>query len=366
MGPQNMRRPWDKHLNEDALNALVPSSLGGNSCLSAGDISEAEHHLLKCDDCSRKVSLYGQVVNPPSDSSIASVTGPGCPKDEDVDWHEVAVGLWPELKANQLVMHAAQCGHCGPLLRAALCVDDDPTPAEEKFLAQLRKPSRPVSIPPRVLRSRRGWQIQLARWAMPIAALAVIVGMFRSRAAYPPHSLSGPEFAALAVNTYRQQAQGMLALDVHAESPQQLNEWFKSKSQFAFVLPSGTMPLGGDLPFRILGARLLAIAGQQKAAYIAYDMKTGPVGLMVTPESVALASGGTETNFKKVSFHYSMVRGYRVVTWSIHGLTYGLVSREGNQTQQSCMVCHSAMRDRDLSHTPTPLYDQKLIQPLLQ
>jgi hypothetical protein len=33
-----------------------------------------------------------------------------------------------------------------------------------------------------------------------------------------------------------------------------------------------------------------------------------------------------------------MVQGYKVVTWSIHGLTYGLVSREGNQTQQSCMV----------------------------
>jgi len=95
--------------------------------------------------------------------------------------------------------------------------------------------------------------------------------------------------------------------------------------------------------------------GGKTAAYIAYQMQTGPVSLMVTPDSVAVASGGVEVNFKKVSFHYGMVDGYKVVTWSLHGLTYALVSQEGNTTQQSCMVCHSAMRDRDLSHAPAPL-----------
>ena len=76
---------------------------------------------------------------------------------------------------------------------------------------------------------------------------------------------------------------------------------------------------------------------------------------MVAPASVAVASGGIEVGFEKVTFHYATVRGYKVVTWSQHGLTYALVSQEGNNSQRSCMVCHSAMRDRDLSHTPTPL-----------
>jgi len=103
------------------------------------------------------------------------------------------------------------------------------------------------------------------------------------------------------------------------------------------------------------GARLLKVGGKT-AAYIAYQMKTGPVSLVVASDSVAVASGGVEANFKKVSFHYRTVDGYKVVTWSVHGLTYALVSQEGNRTQQSCMVCHSAMRDRDLSQTPTPLH----------
>jgi hypothetical protein len=96
--------------------------------------------------------------------------------------------------------------------------------------------------------------------------------------------------------------------------------------------------------------------------YIAYQMETGPVSLMVTPDSVAVASGGVKVDFKKVSFHYRMVEGYKVVTWSLRGRTYALVSQEGNSTQRSCMVCHSPMRDRDLSQTPTPLGTEPVLQ----
>ena len=64
--------------------------------------------------------------------SEAAPPGADCPKDEDVDWHEVAAGLWPELKAKQLIMHAALCDHCGPLLRAATSVDAEPTSHEER------------------------------------------------------------------------------------------------------------------------------------------------------------------------------------------------------------------------------------------
>jgi hypothetical protein len=107
--------------------------------------------------------------------------------------------------------------------------------------------------------------------------------------------------------------------------------------------------------------------GGKTAAYIAYQMQTGLVSLIVTPDSVAVASGGAEVAFKKVRFHYGMVEGYKVVTWSLHGLTYALVSQEGNSTQRSCMVCHSAMRDRDLSQTPTPLdAEGNAVQPVLQ
>jgi anti-sigma factor RsiW len=199
-------------------------------------------------------------------------------------------------------------------------------------------------------------------WLVPVAALMVIVGVLSRIPSSSPTTLSGPKFAEFAVSTHRQHAQGRLALDVHSDSQQALNEWFRAKSQFSVALPASPAAPGEERPYRLEGARLVPVGGKT-AAFIAYHVQTSksqmaPASLIVTPDSVAVASGGTEVDFKKVRFHYAMVEGYRVVTWSLHGLTYALVSQEEDSTQRSCMVCHSAMRDRDLSQTPTPLSHQ--------
>src|SRR5262249_22520219 len=265
-----------------------------------------------------------------------------------------------DLKAKQLIMHAALCDHCGPLLRAAMSVDDDPTPQEERLLAELKAPSRPDFIPQRVPTSSTPRRFM--RWLVPAVALmtviAIVVGI---RAPSSPAPFSGLKFAEFAVNIHRQHAQGNLALDVHSDSQQTLNEWFKAKSPFPLALPASPAPPGDERPYRLQGARLVP-AGSKTAVYIAYQMQSGPVSLMVAPDSVAVASGGAAANFKKVTFNYRTVEGYKVVTWSLHGNTYALVSQEGNSTQRSCMVCHSDMRDRDLSHTPTPLRAQPVLQ----
>jgi len=372
-----MGRPFDKHIDDQELNALVPSpSESGQELhrLSPGAVREAERHVESCADCNRKVSKYWQLVNRLSNVVVSEAVLPGadCPKDKDVDWHEVAAGLWPELKATQLIMHAALCDHCGPLLRAATSADDNPTVQEEKLLAKLRAPSRPVVKaerepippdpgPPPVWRQFLQWKV-----FVPAVALMVMVGVLGTRPPSPPTPLSGSKFAECAVSTHRQHAQGSLALDVRSDSQQTLNEWFKVKSQFSLALPASPAVPGEERPYRLEGARLVQVGGKT-AAYIAYQMQTGLVSLMVTPDSVAVASGGVEVDFKKVSFHYGMVEGYKVVTWSVHGLTYALVSQEGNGTQRSCMVCHSAMRDRDLSQTPTPLgVERNPVEPVWQ
>ena len=312
-----------------------------------------------------QVSKYRQLVDRLSNVVVSktSAAGADCPNDEDRRLAEVAAGLWPELKARQLIMHAALCDHCGPLLRAATSVDDDPTPQEEKLLSDLKAPSRPVTkanaqpIPLDIRPHPSGGGFFSGMCLCPAAALIAIVAMLITIPRSSSNPLSGPEYAKFAVDTHRQHAQGSLALDIHSDSQQTLNEWFKANSKFSLALPASPAVPGEERPYRLEGARLLPV-GSKTAAYIAYQMQTGPAGLMVTPDSVAVASGGVELNFKKVSFHYGMVDGYKVVTWSLHGLTYALVSQEGNSTQQSCMVCHSAMRDRDLSHTPTPLRDE--------
>jgi anti-sigma factor RsiW len=359
-----------KHIDNQELNALVPLSAETEQelpGLSPDAIREAERHAETCGDCSRKVSKYRRLGNRLSNMVVSEAAAPGaeCPKDKDVDWYEVAAGLWPESKATQLIRHAALCDHCGPLLRAATSVDDDPTPEEEKRLAQLKAPSRPVPLEsPGPAPPSASWRFM--RWLVPAVALMLVAGVLGTRPRSSSAALSGPKFAEFAVRTHRQHAQGSLALEVRSDSQQTVNEWLRTKSQFSLALPASPAVPGEERPYRLEGARLVQVGGKT-AAYIAYQMRAGPVSLMVTPNSVAVASGGVEVDFKKLRLHYGMVEGYNVVTWSVHGLTYALVSQEGNSTQRACMVCHSALRDRDLSHTPTPLgAEGNAVQPLLQ
>jgi hypothetical protein len=171
--------------------------------------------------------------------------------------------------------------------------------------------------------------------------------------------LSGQQFAEFAVRTHKAHAQGGLALDIRSDSQETINQWFHDKSELAVALPASPAVPGENRPYRPEGARFLQVASKP-AAFIAYQAQTGqsktsPVSLVVAPDSAAVASGGVAAHFTKVSFHYRTIEGYKVVTWTAHQLTYALVSEEGDGTQQSCMVCHSAMRDRDLTNTPTPL-----------
>jgi len=362
-----LRRPIDRHIDNAELNALAPSAGSGSSPgggepggLSPDVLREAERHVASCPDCSQKVSKYRRLANALSNAAIsqAAPRTAACPRDEDVDWHEVAAGLWPELKVTQLMMHAALCDHCGPLLRAAVSLDE-PTVHEEKLLAELKAPSRPelILVPAPPARRRR----PVLRWLVPALAVLVIAGILSSRPRSSLALLSSADFAEFAVRTHQQHAQGSLPLDVRSDSQQTINEWFHKKLPFSLALPASIASPDEARPNHLEGARLVQI-GSEAAAFIAFKMQTGsaslPVSLMVAPNSVAVASGGVEVSFKKVSFHYGMVQGYRVVTWSLHGLTYALVSQEGGGTQRSCMVCHSAMKDRDLSQTPPPLLAQ--------
>jgi hypothetical protein len=359
-------RCLDKHIDEKELNALVPSRYeAGSEPESAASeyVTVAERHVASCPECRRKVQQYSFLVN-----RLPIALAKPVPRDidcpEDVDWNEVATGHWPEWKATLLIMHAALCEHCGPLLRTAARMQYGPGHPEDAALAALNAPLRPDPGPSR-------WRIpfwQSIRWLTPAAALIVIVGFLSTRPTSSRTSLSGEQFAELAVRTHQEQVQEKLALDIRSESQQTLNDWLKAKSPFLLALPASPAALGEERPYHPEGARFVQI-GSNKAAFIAYRMETSwlrrthttpaAASMMVIPTSVTTASGGLELRFSKVSFHYATVDGYKVVTWSVHGLTYALVSEEGNKTQRSCMVCHSAMRDRDLSHTPTPLLGQE-------
>lgn len=346
-----MERRFDKHIDNDELNALVPWSTEDDQELhepSPEAVREAARHAQSCMDCSRKVAEYRQLVGRLSDVTVPGVAPPGADCPKNIDWFDVAAGLRQKFKARRLIRHAALCDHCGPLLRAATHVDDEPTAEEERLLAELKPPSRPIPPPP------LPWWRFIMRWLAPAVATILIVAALVRWWPSSPVPLPGAKFAAFAVKTEQRYAQGNLTLDVLSDSQETLNQWFKANLPFSVALPASPPAPGEERPYRLEGARLVQVAGKP-AVYIAYRMQTGPAGLVVTRDSVAVASGGVPVHYAKVTFYYRMVEGHKVVSWSLHGLTYALVSQEGNDTQRSCMVCHSPMRDRDLTRTPTPL-----------
>jgi anti-sigma factor RsiW len=374
-GAINLARSTNQHINNHELNALVPSRLEAGCDLEADpspDSIEAGRHVASCIECRSKVQKYSLLVNRlPMGPGKSAPVAVNCP--QHIEWNHVASGLWPQWKAKQAMMHAALCEHCGPLLRSAVQKACVASPQEEDLEAEMKTPSWPGR---NQLKSWRQplWK-SIERWASVAVAL-VIVGVLSTRPPSSRTSISGAQFAELAVRTHRQHLRGELVLDIRTESQQVVNDWLRKRSTFSLVLPASPAANEEERSYRPEGARLVRVGGQS-ADFIVYHMKVPEntmtrsqpsiASLMVIPASAVEASGGIEARFTKVRFHYATVGGLKVVTWSVHGLTYALVSDEGNSTQRSCMVCHSAMRDRDLSHTPTPLrLDSNVIEPNLE
>ena len=352
-----MARLPGRHLEETEVDALASGPVEDRHTLSRAEWRAALVHVESCASCRRKLEDYRELISRAGRVTVSQAVAPGknCPRD--VDWDEVAAGLWPELKAQQLMMHAATCEHCGPLLRASTSVDDAPTPEEAKFLAQLAAPTRPQLTSARS--EKRPVPLALARQYLlsrrilaPVLLLMLVAGAIALRQfSFAP--LSGPEFAEIAADTYEQQTRGRLPLTLHTHSQSELAQWAQAKTRLAVALPQAE-PALRDGRYEPVGASLVQVR-TKPAVYISYQIPDGHTGLLVAPESAALSSGGLAKPFPSVTFHYHMIHAYRVVTWTTHGLTYALVSQEGPGTQQSCMVCHAAMRDRDLSRLPTPL-----------
>lgn len=340
----------DKHLDGDELETLAALHPGAreHEILSSHSIREAEAHVLACDSCAQKVALYRTLLTGRSRAAQPDDAAPNnhCPAGEGVEWREVVGGRWPEFKARQLITHAALCDRCGPLLRTAVSL--------RGLAVQSPVQASQSPILPQTSSLRK-----LARWlsakqlipALAILLVLSVVSFLRISGA----AVSGETFAAFAAETHQRHEGGKLDLEIRSDSRTALNAWFKQTLQFPVTLPAAPGGVPGVAEPKLIGARRVELQGKP-AAYIAYRTESGPASLVITTDSVAVASGGSVADFQKVSFHYSMVDGYKVVTWSQHGLTYALVSQEGADSQQSCMVCHSAMHDRDLTHTPTPLH----------
>jgi tetratricopeptide (TPR) repeat protein len=188
--------------------------VSGSEQLSEPALGEAQRHVESCQDCSRKLQRHKFVH---SEILRMRVPKPSPPTPEcmgDAEWLEVAAGLLPEAQTRELMKHAAQCGHCGPLLKnAAETIADEATPSEEALLASLQS-ARPgwrknmaatLRDSVRDRQPKSSWWREVFAWPAPAYAFAGIVAVavvawLGVRALHPP---SAEQLLAQAYSEHR-------------------------------------------------------------------------------------------------------------------------------------------------------------------
>lgn len=153
------------------------------------------------------------------------------------------------------------------------------------------------------------------------------------------------EFALMAADTHLRRTRGQLPLELSSDAPAQISNWFANKVTFSVQLPNYQEASGQEKLYRLEGARLVGYKNDY-AAYVAYQMKTRPISLVITSDTLAQPTGGEQIKARGLTFHYNAIHGLKVLTWSDRGLTYALVSDLEERGQQSCVVCHQGTKDQ--------------------
>ena len=188
-----------------------------------------------------------------------------------------------------------------------------------------------------------GWPILHCK-ALAAAALVILGG-----AAFLPNVVKqakATSYVDTAVATHRSYLEGNLPLELRSESPLAVTQWFAGKVPFHFELPTSQAKMDVTPAYQMSGARLVNYRGSY-AALVTYHMKAEKISLLVVSDKMALASGGDVVRFHELAFHHCKRDGFNVTTWSNHGLTYALVSSLRGSAQQSCLVCHQDMADKN-------------------
>ena len=192
-----------------------------------------------------------------------------------------------------------------------------------------------------------------ARRVLNMRMLALVVLLLGFLFAFVPivaRQVRAASYVEAAVATHRGYLEGSRQLELRSSSPELVTAWFADKVSFPFRLPNAQSTPNSTPAYRLTGAGLVSYRGS-KAALVTYENEAGKISLLVASSKAAPVAGGDEVHFGRLIFHYRTANGFKVITWSNHGLSYALVSSVSGSARESCLVCHQNMADR---HTFRP------------
>jgi CHAT domain-containing protein/tetratricopeptide (TPR) repeat protein len=139
-------RSLEKHLDGDELDGLVSTSRHAASeetGKSRQEIEESSRHVEICPDCAQKVHMHKSAQREIESLRIQSQAHPRSECARESEWVEVAAGIRSDGETRRLLVHAARCRHCGPLLAKATAALSTEVSAEEEASLSNLKGARP-------------------------------------------------------------------------------------------------------------------------------------------------------------------------------------------------------------------------------
>ena len=191
--------------------------------------------------------------------------------------------------------------------------------------------------------ARRLFSMRLAFAVLLVAVLFLII----PNAVRQVHAAS---FVETAVAAHRSYLDGNRPLGLRSSSSQFVTAWFTGKVPFHVRLPNAESVPDDAPSYRLTGASLVNYRGNA-VALVTYEKKNERISLLIASSSSAPVVGGDQVHFADLTFRYRTDDGFKVITWSNHGLSYALVSSVAGSARESCLVCHQNMADH---HTFRP------------
>jgi mycothiol system anti-sigma-R factor len=265
----------------------------------------------------------------------------------------------PELE--EFRIHLDSCSNCREYVEA------------EEALSHLLHRSRPLYSAPDALRSRvsaatvshrtangdierthqrvfqelkrllSGNTNRLPGFAAPALA-ALVIGLCLAIFSSAMRQARAANYVEAAVAQHRSYLNGTLEAGLRSSSPELVTAWFAGKVPFDFRLPTPQAYPENKPTYQLTGARLVEYNGNH-AALVTYESSNDKISLLVAASKVAVVAGGDEVLFRNLTFHYRTSSGFKVITWSNHGLSYALVYSASGPARSSCLVCHQNMAD---------------------
>jgi anti-sigma factor RsiW len=195
--------------------------------------------------------------------------------------------------------------------------------------------------------------VDLARRLLSMRVLALVVLLLAFLFAIVPNvvrQVRAASYVETAVAAHRSYLDGNRPLGLRSSSPELVTAWFTDKVPFHFRLPNAQSAPSSTPVYRLSGASLVNYRGNP-AALVTYEKESEKISLLVASSKFAVVAGGDEVRSGDLTFHYRTNDGFKVITWSNHGLSYALVSNVSGSARESCLVCHQNMAD---DHTFRP------------